>query len=311
MGPTNAESRYTGRHPTEYRMPSSSVIGHAESVLSNASVPGKKRVSSWPALHRHILTADGVESLFHLPKVFAHGLSNFILKGYQQLPTSIRIMHEEISRTLDECIGAPKGANHRHHLTCVVRVDNTVFYGKELGHNDVYNENAINWTRDVVVAAALFVRNYSNWLKGLYVTLFTNINQRRKIADDILIPIVQKCTDQTARGEKVPDDLLQGFIENANPDEFDGFRFSRPNATKKTKMVNTSTEQFLFGHGRHACPGSFFAVDAMKLITKMLIERYDIKLITGTKPFRAVVGMNVVPESSLKILVKSVPKTAA
>jgi hypothetical protein len=52
-------------------------------------------------------------------------------------------------------------------------------------------------------------------------------------------------------------------------------------------------------------PGRFFSVAEMKLILVELINRYDIKLIPGTKPRRTAFGVMIVPETRLKILVRA------
>ncbi|KAH9043925.1 cytochrome P450 [Lactarius pseudohatsudake] len=63
-----------------------------------------------------------------------------------------------------------------------------------------------------------------------------------------------------------------------NPDEFDGFRFARlressegPVASKHQAGV-TSPAHLSFGHGRHACPGRFFAVTELKMILARILE---------------------------------------
>ncbi|KAK3387830.1 cytochrome P450 [Podospora didyma] len=363
----------------------------------------------------------------------------------QSIAASIDTMREEIRRTFDELIGSPSNWTeipiNDVIVKCVARVNNMVFYGPELAYNDAYNDNAIKWAMDVVIAS-ISVRNYPNWLKS-FAVWFTPIHRRRKMADNILVPIVQQRLDATAKGEPVRDDLMQWLIEAAppaqktakliaetiifldlgsihstglnlstavyqlaaepdkyipalrqeladvlstpptpgqessaspqqtitkqqlgqlekmdsfltesgrlfpfslahvsrrvakpfrfsdgtvipagpmiaapgyviqrdpeiyeNPEDFDGFRFTRQAAGKRMHMVSTSTENLLFGHGRHACPGRFFAVNEMKLILALLLERYDIKLIPGTAPYRAVIGLLSLPESNLKILMR-------
>lgn len=68
-------------------------------------------------------------------------------------------------------------------------------------------------------------------------------------------------------------------IYGPTADDFDAFRFSRPYEThpremddntapvgsKPTVMTTTSEEFFSFSHGRHACPGRFFASMEMKV----------------------------------------------
>ncbi|KAG5634812.1 hypothetical protein H0H81_000706 [Sphagnurus paluster] len=67
-----------------------------------------------------------------------------------------------------------------------------------------------------------------------------------------------------------------------NPHTFDPFRFAdrtkQQYAGHKGDMVSTSTEFVAFGHGRHACPGRFFAANELKLMLAHLVMTYDIKL---------------------------------
>jgi cytochrome P450 len=49
-----------------------------------------------------------------------------------------------------------------------------------------------------------------------------------------------------------------------DPEVFDGFRFSKlreseESGSAKFQVVTTSLDYLPFGHGRHACPGRFFA----------------------------------------------------
>jgi cytochrome P450 len=120
-----------------------------------------------------------------------------------------------------------------------------------------------------------------------------------------------------------------------NPEEFDGFRFSRlreknPGAEGvKNSMVSTDPAYHVFGHGKHAwwvpraskpwcrlvlcvltivcrSPGRFFAVNEMKLILSTLIMRYDIKLVPGTKPESIFIGTLCLPDTKLKVLLKRI-----
>ncbi|KAJ7203642.1 cytochrome P450 [Mycena pura] len=83
-----------------------------------------------------------------------------------------------------------------------------------------------------------------------------------------------------------------------DPDRFDGFRFSRMRedvaraghndievgSEEKTtsgmftrQMVSTTTDHIIFGHGRHACPGRFFAAMLLKAMLAHILINYDIK----------------------------------
>ncbi|KIK66386.1 hypothetical protein GYMLUDRAFT_38189 [Collybiopsis luxurians FD-317 M1] len=72
-------------------------------------------------------------------------------------------------------------------------------------------------------------------------------------------------------------------------DKFDGFRFSRmrenPDQSSKHQMVTPTTDYLIFGTGRHACPGRFFAVNEVKAIIAHLLLAYDFKLeVEGALP---------------------------
>ena len=43
-------------------------------------------------------------------------------------------------------------------------------------------------------------------------------------------------------------------------------------------MATLSPDFLLFGHGRHACPGRFFAVNELKALVAYVLMTYDIKL---------------------------------
>ncbi|KAJ2919582.1 hypothetical protein MD484_g822, partial [Candolleomyces efflorescens] len=70
-----------------------------------------------------------------------------------------------------------------------------------------------------------------------------------------------------------------------DPESFNGFRFSdmRKNGTNeydplRHQMVSLDPTYLLFGHGRHACPGRFFAVNEVKAMMAHILLNYDIKL---------------------------------
>ncbi|TVY28744.1 Cytochrome P450 monooxygenase [Lachnellula hyalina] len=78
-----------------------------------------------------------------------------------------------------------------------------------------------------------------------------------------------------------------------NPTEFDGLRFCKPPTNKdgtsdshpenmlgKEKgipLVTTSATFMGFSHGKHACPGRFFASQQLKLVLAYIALNYDIK----------------------------------
>ncbi|KAB2576303.1 Cytochrome p450 [Lasiodiplodia theobromae] len=65
----------------------------------------------------------------------------------------------------------------------------------------------------------------------------------------------------------------------ARPTEFDGHRFLRmreqPGNENRWQFVTTSAEHLGFGHGKHACPGRFFASNEIKIAVAHLLLKYD------------------------------------
>ncbi|KAJ7269665.1 cytochrome P450 [Mycena rebaudengoi] len=84
--------------------------------------------------------------------------------------------------------------------------------------------------------------------------------------------------------------LAEHLDENhyTNATKFDPFRFSRMREEAgegiKHQMVTPSPDFLLFGLGRHACPGRFFAVNALKLIFAHILVTYDVKVRDGVRP---------------------------
>ncbi|KAE8144230.1 cytochrome P450 [Aspergillus avenaceus] len=66
-----------------------------------------------------------------------------------------------------------------------------------------------------------------------------------------------------------------------NAKVYDGFRFynkrQEPGNEHRYQFVTTSPEQYVFGHGAHACPGRFFASHEIKILLIHLIMKYDWK----------------------------------
>ncbi|KAL5483395.1 hypothetical protein ACEPAI_8626 [Sanghuangporus weigelae] len=70
--------------------------------------------------------------------------------------------------------------------------------------------------------------------------------------------------------------------------EFRPFRFAEirdGSAEEGTKhqFVSTSNEYLPFGHGRHACPGRFFAANELKAMLAYIVLAYDFKLPDGSQ----------------------------
>ncbi|EAQ85378.1 hypothetical protein CHGG_09392 [Chaetomium globosum CBS 148.51] len=70
-----------------------------------------------------------------------------------------------------------------------------------------------------------------------------------------------------------------------NPQQWDGRRFLRMRETagqeNAAQLVTTSPEHLGFGHGKHACPGRFFASNEAKVVLVHLLLKYDWRLPEG------------------------------
>ncbi|KAL5531375.1 hypothetical protein ACEPAG_4252 [Sanghuangporus baumii] len=95
-----------------------------------------------------------------------------------------------------------------------------------------------------------------------------------------------------------------------NPNKFDGFRFSRMRGesleeSAKHQMANTAADYLAFGHGRHACPGRFFAVNELKAMMAYLLMNYDIKAeVEGVRPENVYHATRLNPNPTAKVLLR-------
>jgi cytochrome P450 len=68
-------------------------------------------------------------------------------------------------------------------------------------------------------------------------------------------------------------------------DKWIGRRFydlrAQPGQESKWQFVSTSSDHYGFGHGKHACPGRFFASNEAKVILVHVLMKYDWKFLPG------------------------------
>ncbi|TFK68396.1 cytochrome P450 [Pluteus cervinus] len=96
-------------------------------------------------------------------------------------------------------------------------------------------------------------------------------------------------------------------VNYPNPHEFQGFRFSdmREDEGESTKhqTVALGLDWVIFGGGKHACPGRFFAVNEMKAMLAYILLNYDIKLEEGKgRPEPMWFGGNSIPDRKAHVL---------
>ncbi|EMD34619.1 hypothetical protein CERSUDRAFT_86021 [Gelatoporia subvermispora B] len=91
-----------------------------------------------------------------------------------------------------------------------------------------------------------------------------------------------------------------------NAAQFDPFRFSKMREDgegTKHQFVSTSVEYISFGHGKHACPGRFFAANELKAMLAHVLINYDVKFEReGVRPENKWVASTIVPEPTAKVL---------
>jgi cytochrome P450 len=90
-----------------------------------------------------------------------------------------------------------------------------------------------------------------------------------------------------------------------DPTNFIPFRFvdkkDEQNKTRKLDMVTTHTTFAAFGHGRHACPGRFFAAEMLKLTLAHIIMNYDVKL-EGEHPKNTWILSTCIPSTTGEVI---------
>jgi cytochrome P450 len=121
-----------------------------------------------------------------------------------------------------------------------------------------------------------------------------------------------------ADGTKVPAGAtLSVALRNANlnpdsydePLKFDGFRFIKMkerHPKKNFDMVTTNASSLSFGHGRHVCPGRFFASTEIKLMLAYVVTTYDLKMREeGVRPPDDLFVNRIWPNRSADVLFRS------
>ncbi|CCL98903.1 uncharacterized protein FIBRA_00910 [Fibroporia radiculosa] len=91
------------------------------------------------------------------------------------------------------------------------------------------------------------------------------------------------------------------------PHTFNPFRFSEKRSDEgegiKHQYVNTSPEYISFGHGKHACPGRFFAASELKAVIAYLVVNYDVMFPGGGgRPTNQWFASSVIPDPTAKIM---------
>ncbi|KAK7063836.1 Ent-kaurene oxidase [Favolaschia claudopus] len=101
-----------------------------------------------------------------------------------------------------------------------------------------------------------------------------------------------------------------------NPEKFEYFRFSKlreeDESNGKHQFTTVGKDLTLFGLGRHACPGRFFASMELKVLLSNLLLHYEVNLADGAKevPQPTVLSSNMVPNRSARAVITPRPGQA-
>jgi len=92
-----------------------------------------------------------------------------------------------------------------------------------------------------------------------------------------------------------------------NPEIFNPWRFAELRSEEgegvKHQMVTTSTEYVAFGHGRHACPGRFFAANELKAMLAHVVVTYDVKMEKeGVVPSPMFFATSLIPDPKAEVM---------
>ena len=80
----------------------------------------------------------------------------------------------------------------------------------------------------------------------------------------------------------------------------------RETESLKHHMVTPNPDYLLFGHGRHACPGRFFAVNELKAMMAHLLLTYDVRLENeGVPPPPRWFAHALIPDGKAKVMFRA------
>ncbi|KAF5672648.1 putative cytochrome P450 monooxygenase (lovA) [Fusarium circinatum] len=114
------------------------------------------------------------------------------------------------------------------------------------------------------------------------------VTMRRYVTEDITLSsglTLKKGTRLNVDNRRLDDPKIYENPEVYNPYRFYDMR-SEAGKDHGAQLVSTGSNHMGFGHGRHSCPGRFFAANEIKVALCHILVKYDWKLCpdTETKP---------------------------
>jgi cytochrome P450 len=129
---------------------------------------------------------------------------------------------------------------------------------------------------------------------------------RRFVTKDITLHDGTQLPEGSAIG--ISTSLMSDPAVYENPEKFDGYRFlklaQKNQQSRNCSFVATSREHLAFGLGQHACPGRFFAANALKIALCHLLLKYEWKLLDGSKPRVWSSGYSRTSDPTMKIMIR-------
>ncbi|RLL97466.1 hypothetical protein CFD26_105355 [Aspergillus turcosus] len=93
-----------------------------------------------------------------------------------------------------------------------------------------------------------------------------------------------------------------------NADTFDGYRFynlrRKTGVETWTQFVSTGPKHLGFGFGQYACPGRFFAADAIKVFMCHVLLKYDFRLVGDSRPEPSTAGFSLMANATASIAIR-------
>lgn len=160
-----------------------------------------------------------------------------------------------------------------------------------------------------------------------YIPTTTTASMRREVLSGMTL----SDGTQLRKGSQIMVAGLAHWDPNVyeNPNEWNGYRFYRPennsnnNSTntnnegheatntnrggeKQLAAATTSADHLAFGHGQHGCPGRFFAINEAKIALAHMLLKYDWELAMpeGRTPRPSVIGLAMVADTEAKIRIR-------
>ncbi|KAK7443296.1 hypothetical protein CaCOL14_012230 [Colletotrichum acutatum] len=93
-----------------------------------------------------------------------------------------------------------------------------------------------------------------------------------------------------------------------DPKSWDGYRWLRKRQQvgqeNLHQLATTSPQHIAFGHGKHSCPGRFFAANEIKIALCFLIMNYEFELTPGVKPEPVLSGIQLDSSPTARVQVR-------